>query len=64
MKVTGKQLRKIRKEFGEGVKKFYEGKLGYTYYTIGLNAEKMYEVPEDCVNKLINAGFIKNGETK
>lgn len=61
--MTGKQLRFIRRTTCNSeritVKKFYEEKIGISYYTMGLNAEKMYEIPESFVTKLRNAGLLK-----
>jgi len=57
--MTGKQLRKIRKESKLTAKQFYEERLGFTFYTAGLSLEKFAEIPDTQLEKLEKAGFFK-----
>jgi len=56
--MTGKQLKQIRKKSGLGVKKFYEKKLGFTFYTAGLSLEKFATIPDVNVEKIKKAGLL------
>lgn len=58
--MTGKQLKKIRTNSGFTTKKFYEEKLGYTYYTAGLNIERFAEIPQDTIDRLKKNGFLED----
>jgi hypothetical protein len=62
--MTGKQLKRLRKDSGMTLKKFYEIEMGYGYYTIGLNMEKFAEIPVEAVERLKKAKFITNGAKK
>lgn len=62
--MTGKQLKNIRKASGLTLKNFYEKKLGLSYYTMGLNAEKSYAVPKSIIQKLEANGIVKKTDHK
>lgn len=58
--MQGKQLKKLRKNTGLTLREFYEKKLGYSYYTQGLNLERFAEVPQDTIDRLKKNGFLED----